>query len=67
MSSVLWSLPPVARAVVWLFEVEGFSHEEIGRAFGRSTSFSKSQLARAHQRLRAYLEPVVEPPACTSI
>lgn len=63
----LWSLPPVARAVVWLFEVEGFSHEEIGRAFGRSTSFSKSQLARAHQRLRAYLEPVVEPPACTSI
>jgi RNA polymerase sigma-70 factor (ECF subfamily) len=63
----LWNLAPTARAVVWLFEVEGFSHEEIGRAFGRTASFSKSQLARAHQRLRAYLEPAVEPPACTSI
>jgi RNA polymerase sigma factor (sigma-70 family) len=63
----LWRLPPIARAVIWLFEVEGYSHEEIGRAFGRTTSFSKSQLARAHQRLRAHLEPAVEPPACTSI
>ena len=63
----LASLSPTARAVVWLFEVEGYSHDEIGRAFGRTTSFSKSQLARAHQRLRAWFEPAVEPPACTSI
>jgi RNA polymerase sigma factor (sigma-70 family) len=63
----LESLSPTARAVVWLFEVEGYSHDEIGRAFGRSASFSKSQVARAHQRLRAWFEPSMEPPACTSI
>jgi RNA polymerase sigma-70 factor (ECF subfamily) len=63
----LSSLSPTARAVVWLFEVEGYSHEEIGRCFGRSTSFSKSQLARAHSRLRDWFEPSVERPACTSI
>jgi len=63
----LASLSPTARAVVWLFEVEGYSHDEIGRAFGRTASFSKSQLARAHHRLRAWFEPAVERPACTSI
>jgi DNA-directed RNA polymerase specialized sigma24 family protein len=31
--------------------------EEIARNFGRKVSFSKSQLARAHQRLRAWFEP----------
>jgi RNA polymerase sigma factor (sigma-70 family) len=62
----LASLSPTARAVVWLFEVEGYSHDEIGCAFGRTASFSKSQLARAHHRLRAWFEPAVEPPACTS-
>jgi RNA polymerase sigma-70 factor (ECF subfamily) len=63
----LASLSPTARAVVWLFEVEGYSHEDIGRAFGRSASFSKSQLARAHCRLRAWFEPPAQRPACTSI
>ena len=53
----LASLTPTARAVVWLYEVEGWSHEEIARSFGRTVSFSKSQLARAHERLRAWFEP----------
>jgi RNA polymerase sigma-70 factor (ECF subfamily) len=53
----LASLTPTSRAVVWLYEVEGFSHEEIARSFGKSVSFSKSQLARAHQRLREWFEP----------
>jgi DNA-directed RNA polymerase specialized sigma24 family protein len=53
----LATLTPTARAVVWLYEVEGWSHEEIARSFGRTVSFSKSQLARAHQRLRAWFEP----------
>jgi RNA polymerase sigma-70 factor (ECF subfamily) len=61
----LAALTPTARAVVWLYEVEGYSHEEIARAFGRSVSFSKSQLARAHQRLRAWLEPEVDRQTCT--
>jgi len=50
-------LSPVARAVVWLHDVEGYTHAEIGALFGGSTSFSKSQLARAHERLRGLLEP----------
>ena len=52
----LATLSPTARAVVWLYEVEGWSHEEIARSFGRTVSFSKSQLARAHERLRAWFE-----------
>jgi RNA polymerase sigma factor (sigma-70 family) len=45
-------LSPLTRTVVWLYDVEGWSHEEIARAFERSVSFSKSQLARGHARLR---------------
>jgi RNA polymerase sigma factor (sigma-70 family) len=57
LERALSSLTPTARMVVWLFEVEGWSHEEIARSFGRKVSFSKSQLARAHLRLRAWFEP----------
>lgn len=63
----LASLTPVGRAVVWLFEVEGYSHEEIARLFGRSVSFSKSQLARALARLRQGLAPPEGQEACTQI
>ena len=63
----LASLAPVGRAVVWLFEVEGYSHEEIARLFGRSVSFSKSQLARALARLRQGLAPQEDQEACTPI
>jgi RNA polymerase sigma factor (sigma-70 family) len=57
VARALAALSPTARAVVWLYEVEGWSHEEIARSFGRTVSFSKSQLARAHEKLRAWLEP----------
>lgn len=60
----LGTLTATARAVVWLFEVEGYSHEEIARAFGRSVSFSKSQLARAHRKLREWYEPHEERQPC---
>jgi RNA polymerase sigma-70 factor, ECF subfamily len=63
----LASLTPAGRAVVWLFEVEGYSHEEIARLFGRSVSFSKSQLARALARLRRVLAPREDREACTPI
>jgi len=62
----LASLAPTARAVVWLFEVEGYSHEEIAQSFGRSVSFSKSQLARAHIKLREWFEPPVDRQTCTT-
>ena len=61
-------VPHVARAVVWLHDVEGYTHAEIGRLMGRTTSFSKSQLARAHERLRELLEgpqPQNETSLCT--
>ena len=49
------SLSETSRAVVWLYEVEGYTHEEIAAMMGKSVSFSKSQLARAHARLRRQL------------
>jgi RNA polymerase sigma factor (sigma-70 family) len=67
LERALASLSPTARAVVWLFEVEGYSHQEIARAFGRTTSFSKSQLARAHRRLRHWFEPNEERQPCTPV
>jgi RNA polymerase sigma factor (sigma-70 family) len=65
LERALAALTPTARAVVWLFEVEGYSHQEIARAFGRSVSFSKSQLARAHGRLREWFDPHVDRQTCT--
>ena len=49
-------LEPISRAVVWLHDVEGYTHAEIGRLLGKSSSFSKSQLARTHRRLQALLD-----------
>ena len=63
----LATLAPTARAVVWMYEVEGYSHQEIAREFGRSVSFSKSQLARAHARLRTWFEPQENRQSCTLI
>ncbi len=48
-------LSETSRAVVWLHDVEGYTHEEIAEQMGRTVSFSKSQLARAHARLRDLL------------
>jgi len=55
LDRALTRLSPVTRTVVWLYDVEGWSHEEIARAFERTVSFSKSQLARGHARLRSEL------------
>ncbi len=49
-------LSETARGVVWLHDVEGYTHEEIAEQMGRTVSFSKSQLARAHARLRGMLQ-----------
>ncbi|MBV9346033.1 MAG: RNA polymerase sigma factor [Gammaproteobacteria bacterium] len=67
LERALARLGPTARAIVWMYEVEGYSHQEIAAAFGRSESFSKSQLARAHARLRAWLEPTESHTSCTMI
>jgi RNA polymerase sigma-70 factor (ECF subfamily) len=49
-------LSETSRAVVWLHDVEGYTHEEIAEQMGKTVSFSKSQLARAHARLRGMLD-----------
>src|SRR6478735_629961 len=43
LDRALARLSPITRTVVWLYDVEGWSHEEIARNFDRSVSFSKSQ------------------------
>ena len=55
LERALARLPDVARVVVLLHDVEGYTHAEIGKLMGMSTSFSKSQLSRAHRRLRDML------------
>ena len=57
LERALQTLPPTARAVVWLYDVEGYSHQEIAALMGRTVSFSKSRLSRAHEQLRAELGP----------
>ncbi len=56
LEAALASLPAVGRTVVWLHDVEGFTHREIADFMGKTESFSKSQLSRAYQRLRPLLE-----------
>mgnify|MGYP003576450754 FL=1 len=60
LDRALAELSDTARAVVWLHDVEGYTHREIGKMMGRTASFSKSQLARAHDRLRTSLQGVPE-------
>lgn len=60
LESLLDRLPPVSRAVLWLHEVEGYTHQEIAGMLGRTPSFSKSQLVRTHTRLRAMVLDTTE-------
>jgi RNA polymerase sigma-70 factor (ECF subfamily) len=55
LETVMQRLSSTARAVVWLHDVEGHTHEDIAELMGKSVSFSKSQLSRAHARLRKWL------------
>ena len=49
-------LPPRARAVLVLHDVEGWKHEEIARELGMAVGSSKAQLHRARGLLRGWLE-----------
>jgi RNA polymerase sigma factor (sigma-70 family) len=50
------SLPPRARAVLVLYDIEGWTHEEIGAHLGMAVGSSKAQLHRARGLLRERLE-----------
>jgi RNA polymerase sigma-70 factor (ECF subfamily) len=66
MERALEELPAVARAVVWLHDVEGYTHEEIALFMHATPSFSKSQLARAYARLKHWANAEASAkPLCT--
>jgi RNA polymerase sigma factor (sigma-70 family) len=67
LARALDQLPALSRAVVWLHDVEDFTHAEIALLFRRTTSFSKSQLARAHEQLRERLKPDTGALSCMPI
>lgn len=68
LEGALARLAPAARAVLWLHDVEGHTHGEIAKLTGMTESFSKSQLSRAHARLRAMLgAPAQEDEPCTRL
>lgn len=56
LEAALGALSDDDRAVVWLHDVEGYSHAEIGRMFDRTESFSKTRLSRARSKLRDLVE-----------
>ncbi|UXI67579.1 RNA polymerase sigma factor [Tahibacter amnicola] len=64
LEQAMAKLPAVTRSVLWLFHVEGYSHPEIAEALSKTTSFSKSQVARGTARLRTLLADVTESAPC---
>ncbi len=48
-------LPPRARAVLVLYDIEGFTHEEIAQMLGTAVGTTKAQLHRARRLLRERL------------
>lgn len=56
LGRALGGLPDATRSVLWLYHAEGYTHDEIATAMGKTISFSKSQLARGTRKLRAILQ-----------
>jgi len=55
LESALTHLPDGARKVFVLYDVEGYSHDEIAGMMGITSGTSKSQLHRARMILRTHL------------
>lgn len=53
---ILQELPPAQRSVFNLYEIEGYSHQEIGEMLGIPEGTSKSHLSRAKNKLRELVE-----------
>jgi RNA polymerase sigma-70 factor (ECF subfamily) len=56
LEAAIQLLPPGARRVFVLHDVEGFTHEEIGRMLGVTSGGTKAQLHRARLLLRKALQ-----------
>ncbi|MFK7914522.1 MAG: RNA polymerase sigma factor [Pseudomonadales bacterium] len=57
IEQALARLAPETRMVVWLHDVEGYTHREIGELMGKTASFSKSALARGYDKLAQWYQP----------
>ncbi|WP_353546371.1 RNA polymerase sigma factor [Rhinopithecimicrobium faecis] len=53
---LLFELPDIQRSIFNLFEIEGYSHEEIGSMLNIPDSTSRTYLTRAKQKLRKLYE-----------
>lgn len=60
LERLLEQLSKQQRTVLWLYEVEGYSHSEIATMFDKSVSFSKVTLLRAYRSLRILAEATHE-------
>jgi len=52
MLSLIQQLPDIQRSIFNLYEIEGYSHEEIGKKLDIPESTSRTYLTRAKQKLR---------------
>lgn len=57
LERALATLPPGAKTVFVLHDVEGYKHEEIAEMTGTAVGTSKAQLHRARKLLRKVLDP----------
>ena len=55
MNAILNKLPEDMRLILWLKEVEGYTHNEIANLVDKTPSYSKSVVSRALQFLRSRL------------
>jgi RNA polymerase sigma-70 factor (ECF subfamily) len=60
LQTAIEQLPPGARTIFVLHDVEGYRHEEIAGMLGVSAGTSKSQLHRARQTLRQTLSATAD-------
>lgn len=56
LEKALVRLPPGARSVLLLHDVEGYQHEEIAELTGIAVGTSKAQLHRARKLMRGFLQ-----------
>ncbi len=56
LSKLTEAMSPQLRAVLYLHEIEGYSHKEIANMFNKTESFSKQSLSRAFLHMKNRVE-----------
>jgi RNA polymerase sigma factor (sigma-70 family) len=56
LEHALAKLPKGARTVLWLYDVEGYQHDEIAELTGIAVGTSKAQLHRARKMMKEHLQ-----------